>query len=118
VVPAILNTTRRLWFTLLDAKDPSRKFSFRMSVDDQDMFVVEDCQPFIQPDTLAQLLQQVNDTDRGQEDFSKLILSMRKKQQQENVMFWERVLYIFVSQQICNSCAYCCIIGKAFAATI
>mmetsp|Transcript_774 Transcript_774/g.1211 ORF Transcript_774/g.1211 Transcript_774/m.1211 type:complete len:250 (+) Transcript_774:116-865(+) len=63
----------RFNFTQIDAGEPLRPFSFILDIDDEDSYVVEDCQPPIADITLLPLLTELNETN----DLSPFLRAMR-----------------------------------------
>mmetsp|Transcript_11394 Transcript_11394/g.15954 ORF Transcript_11394/g.15954 Transcript_11394/m.15954 type:complete len:250 (+) Transcript_11394:97-846(+) len=63
----------RFNFTQIDAGEPLRPFSFVLDIDDEDSYVVEDCQPPIADITLLPLLNELNETN----DLSPFLRAMR-----------------------------------------
>ncbi|OEU09500.1 hypothetical protein FRACYDRAFT_142012, partial [Fragilariopsis cylindrus CCMP1102] len=62
-------------FTQLDPVDPSRKFSFVFLVNDEEKYDIIECKPNIDDNVLADILEELNGTDR--EDMSMLVRCMR-----------------------------------------
>ena len=50
-------------FTQLDAGEPLRPFSFVLDINDEDSYVLEDCQPPIDDITLSPLLDELNESN-------------------------------------------------------
>ena len=68
-------------FTQIDAGEPLRPFSFVLDINDEDSYVVEDCQPPIADITLLPLLNELNESN----DLSPFLRAMRKLQESKQL---------------------------------
>ncbi len=63
----------RLVFTLIDPRDPGRRFSFSLRTDDKDAYVVSECDPPVAG--LADMVKELNATT----DISRFVQLMRRE---------------------------------------
>lgn len=64
----------RFVFTQLDSNDPTREFSFFLSVNEKEKYDIIDCVPSIEVTELMEILENLN----RDEDMSALVRRMRK----------------------------------------
>lgn len=65
-------------FTQLDKTNPQRRFFFTLKVDENEMYLMDDCQPHVTPMKQQELLDALNDAGDDPDSLSSFVRGMRK----------------------------------------